>query len=82
MKLFAFLLGIIVAITSLFLSVQILPTIKNIIFSPFLYLSSYLDKSFTDLPFYIHFMIILCIVLLFSIIFLYFSKLFLKRTYY
>jgi len=80
MKLFAFLLGITIPLISLFLSVQIFPTIKNILFSPFLYLSSFLDIVFKNLPFYIHSMVMICVALIFSIVFFYFSKIFLRRV--
>lgn len=79
MKLLIFIIGITIPFFALFIGLQISPTIGNILLIPISYISTFLENSFSELPYTIHALLIFSVAIFFVLIFFFSSKLFMKK---
>jgi hypothetical protein len=80
MKILIFILGISIPLFALFIGLQISPTIGGILITPITFISSLLEHSFSELPYFIHALVIFAIAV-FYLLFCFFSSKFLMEKF-
>ena len=79
MKLLIFIIGISIPLFALFIGLQISPTIVNILITPISYISTFLDQSFSELPYTIHALLIFTMALISTLLFFFSSRFFMRK---
>ena len=79
MKIFIFIIGLIIPFVALFIGLKVSPLIANILLSPILLVSTFFNENFVDLPFFIHALLVLVSGLFYLSLFILISKLFIKK---
>lgn len=79
MKIFAFIIGLLIPVVALYLGFQVSSTLGTILLAPIIFLSSFFNETFVNLPYYIHALLVFLSGIFFLTIFLFFSRIFYKK---
>lgn len=79
MKLLIFIIGITIPFIALLIGLQISPAIGTILITPITLVSTFLEQSFSKLPYFIHALLIFSTAVLYIILFFFSSKFLMKK---